>query len=417
MSLLLLIARASKSPIRRLARNPKDGSYVDAGLHERLEIVPKVLTLRLDGPLFFADAERFKESVYEHDRGGSERPEAIALDADSISLTDTDGADALIDLATELHDKRSLRFAVARAQAPVWQLWERAGLASVVVDGRASTLCTRRSTASMTPLSSKQLRHVTRRRRRDAVLGAAYPLPCRKRIARAAQGDHDPLVCGPGFRQRAEYRFGLVLVLLLATFTFMAAGSHRRVDGCCGGAVARRDPHRRAFGRPSPRGLIRVAALVTVVALVVAAAAGPDRRDGAQRFRGTPQCAPRRPGADRDRVVDRASTPHRRPNGARSALHLRASRNVLGVRLRGRSAPFGSDPFFAQEASPTSASYLYFAYVTLTTVGYGDLTASGNLGRALAVLDALLGQIYLVTVVALLVSQLGRTRLTDNSDG
>ena len=70
---------------------------------------------------------------------------------------------------------------------------------------------------------------------------------------------------------------------------------------------------------------------------------------------------------------------------------------------------FGSDPFFAQEASPTSASYLYFAYVTLTTVGYGDLTASGNLGRALAVLDALLGQIYLVTVVALLVSQLGRT--------
>ena len=78
---------------------------------------------------------------------------------------------------------------------------------------------------------------------------------------------------------------------------------------------------------------------------------------------------------------------------------------------------FGSEPFFAQEANPTSASFLYFAYVTLTTVGYGDLTASGNLGRALAVLDALVGQIYLVTVVALLVSELGRTRLTDNSDG
>ena len=78
---------------------------------------------------------------------------------------------------------------------------------------------------------------------------------------------------------------------------------------------------------------------------------------------------------------------------------------------------FGSDPFFAQQANPTSASYLYFAYVTLTTVGYGDLTASGNLGRALAVLDALLGQIYLVTVVALLVSQLGRTGLASNTDG
>ena len=66
----------------------------------------------------------------------SEPPEAMVLDADSISLTDTDGADALIDLATELHDKRSLRFAVARVQPPVWQLWERAGIATVVFDGR-----------------------------------------------------------------------------------------------------------------------------------------------------------------------------------------------------------------------------------------------------------------------------------------
>ena len=136
LSLLMLIARASKPPIRRLARNPDDGSYVDAGLHDRLDIVPRVLTLRLDGPLFFADAERFKESVYDMIETAPEPPEAIVLDADSISLTDTDGADALIDLATELHDKRSLRFAVARVQPPVWQLWERAGLATVLFDGR-----------------------------------------------------------------------------------------------------------------------------------------------------------------------------------------------------------------------------------------------------------------------------------------
>ena len=136
LSLLMLIARASKSPIRRLARDPKDGSYVDAGLHDRLEIDSKVLTLRLDGPLFFADAQRFKEAVYDMINTASEPPEAMVLDADSISLTDTDGADALIDLATELHDKRSLRLAVARVQPPVWQLWERAGIAAVVFDGR-----------------------------------------------------------------------------------------------------------------------------------------------------------------------------------------------------------------------------------------------------------------------------------------
>ena len=53
----------------------------------------------------------------------------------------------------------------------------------------------------------------------------------------------------------------------------------------------------------------------------------------------------------------------------------------------------------------------------MTTVGYGDLTAGGNLGRALVVLDALLGQLYLVTVVALLVSQLGRVRLAEAGRG
>jgi len=69
-----------------------------------------------------------------------------------------------------------------------------------------------------------------------------------------------------------------------------------------------------------------------------------------------------------------------------------------------------SQPFFAQTQDATSAQYVYFSFVTLTTVGYGDLTAVGNFGRACAALEALLGQIYLVTVVALLVSNLGRRR-------
>jgi hypothetical protein len=43
-------------------------------------------------------------------------------------------------------------------------------------------------------------------------------------------------------------------------------------------------------------------------------------------------------------------------------------------------------------------------------VGYGDLTAATNVGRVLAVSEALIGQLYLVTAVALLVGNIGRGR-------
>jgi hypothetical protein len=42
---------------------------------------------------------------------------------------------------------------------------------------------------------------------------------------------------------------------------------------------------------------------------------------------------------------------------------------------------------------------LYFSFVTLATVGYGDYTTASNL----SVLEALIGQLYLVTVIAVLV--------------
>jgi Ion channel len=66
----------------------------------------------------------------------------------------------------------------------------------------------------------------------------------------------------------------------------------------------------------------------------------------------------------------------------------------------------GDEPFFAEVADPTRSDYLYFSYTTLTTTGFGDFTAATELGRTLAVVEALVGQIYLVTIVALIVSNL-----------
>jgi hypothetical protein len=67
------------------------------------------------------------------------------------------------------------------------------------------------------------------------------------------------------------------------------------------------------------------------------------------------------------------------------------------------------EPFFVQTSTPESVDYVYFSYVTLTTVGYGDFTAATSVGRMVAVSEALGGQLYLVSAVALLVGNIGRT--------
>jgi hypothetical protein len=69
-----------------------------------------------------------------------------------------------------------------------------------------------------------------------------------------------------------------------------------------------------------------------------------------------------------------------------------------------------SGPFFSQTSHATTPDFLYFSYITQTTVGYGDYTAKGDLGRALAVLEAVSGQLYLVTIIAVLVSRLSSSK-------
>ncbi|HEY1621529.1 MAG TPA: potassium channel family protein [Streptosporangiaceae bacterium] len=60
--------------------------------------------------------------------------------------------------------------------------------------------------------------------------------------------------------------------------------------------------------------------------------------------------------------------------------------------------------FFADSQPGNSKTFQYFSFTTLTTLGYGDFTAAGNGGRAIAVLEALTGQVFLATLVARLVA-------------
>jgi ion channel len=64
--------------------------------------------------------------------------------------------------------------------------------------------------------------------------------------------------------------------------------------------------------------------------------------------------------------------------------------------------------YFTQGTDATQSIRVYFSFTVLTTTGFGDYTAATKAGHALAVLEMLLGQLYLVTVIALLVGNLRR---------
>jgi voltage-gated potassium channel Kch len=69
-----------------------------------------------------------------------------------------------------------------------------------------------------------------------------------------------------------------------------------------------------------------------------------------------------------------------------------------------------AEAFFIASRPVAGTDFVYYSFVTLTTVGYGDIVASTPIGRMLSITEALLGQLYLVIVVALLVANIGRSR-------
>lgn len=64
-----------------------------------------------------------------------------------------------------------------------------------------------------------------------------------------------------------------------------------------------------------------------------------------------------------------------------------------------------SGQYFAQSTADNASQHVYYSFTVLTTTGFGDLTAAHGAGRALAVLEMLMGQIYLVTVISILIGR------------
>ena len=71
---------------------------------------------------------------------------------------------------------------------------------------------------------------------------------------------------------------------------------------------------------------------------------------------------------------------------------------------------FAAEPFFSQATDPALFDYLYFSFVTMTSLGYGDLSPALAVGKGLVIIEVLFGSIFLVVLVARLVGTLGMER-------
>jgi hypothetical protein len=203
---------------------------------------------------------------------------------------------------------------------------------------------------------------------------------------------------------RAEYRFGVVLLLLLATFVVLMTGSTSTWVRPLTVALTGATLLAALFAADAPLRLRRFAGLVVAVAAVASLSLVRLGRSG-DAIEGMLNAAlvVVAPIAIARSVIRRAVIDVRTILGA---LCIYVLLGMLWAFTYTAIGNVGSAHFFAQPVVPTSADYLYFSYITELTVGYGDLTARANVGRSFAVLEALIGQIYLVTIVAVLVSRL-----------
>jgi Ion channel len=69
-----------------------------------------------------------------------------------------------------------------------------------------------------------------------------------------------------------------------------------------------------------------------------------------------------------------------------------------------------SKPYFAQP-HVNNGDLVYYSFTVMTTTGFGDFTAAQPVGHALAVLEMLVGQLYLVTVLGILIGNFAGRRL------
>jgi hypothetical protein len=92
------------------------------------------------------------------------------------------------------------------------------------------------------------------------------------------------------------------------------------------------------------------------------------------------------------------------------SLAIYLSTGLIFAWIVGFIAQVSNTPYFAQHTSGTQGEKVYYSFSVLTTTGFGDFTAATPAGHAVAVIEMLTGQLYLVTVIGLLIGNFAARR-------
>ena len=203
--------------------------------------------------------------------------------------------------------------------------------------------------------------------------------------------------------ERVRDAFGLVLLLVLVTYVLTSLLDNHdwsavllMVATSMTSVVALTSSHAQAR-------LVRIALLLSALTVVLAAigAAGGDQTwlNLASLIQVSLLAVAM--GAVLRRVV---MTPNVGSRTILGALSVYAVLGLLFTFVYGAIDRIQGDPFFQGVAHPHGSDFIFFSYTTLTTTGYGDLVPGGQPGQLIAGFEMMAGQIFLVTLVAGLVS-------------
>jgi hypothetical protein len=227
----------------------------------------------------------------------------------------------------------------------------------------------------------------------------------------ASQGDFD-VERQRGRIPRDGHRYGLALLLTVVLLVFVVAAPDgrlaRSVSVLLAGALLGIIVASSGLSERARVGAL-VAVAVTVLGAILLALLGPERPLASRVV--TAVLLGVMPVLVTRGVLQLVKTSGVGLRAVLGALTVYLLLGLVSALLYGIVAELERPPLFGADGRGTTSDYVYFSFTALTTTGFGNLAPATALGRAVTTFEMVIGQLYLVTVVAVLVGSLpGRAR-------